>query len=173
MDERALLLLGILRMQSLHGYRLMDFIERNLSRVTNMKKATAYALLERLREAGYVRIHTEQQGNRPLRQVYTITPEGEKQFQTMLRENLSHADRTTFAGDIGLMFFDQLPREEAVQLLKHRLDEVNADIAVYEQTPEHGLHTKGVTVAIEHLLVVLRANRDWLITLIHHLEEDE
>src|SRR5690348_16026955 len=118
MDDRALLLLGLLRMQDLHGYQLNEFIERNLGLVTEMKKATAYAILDRLREAGYIRMSVEQKGNRPLRQVYSITPAGEAHFLYLLRENLSRADRTTFAGDIGLMFFDQLPRNEAIKHLK-------------------------------------------------------
>jgi DNA-binding PadR family transcriptional regulator len=51
MDERALLLLGVLRVQSQHGYQINEFIERTLGRVTDMKKPTAYAILERLSAA--------------------------------------------------------------------------------------------------------------------------
>ena len=73
-NDNELLLLGLLRQQSQHGYQINDFIERNLSRMASLKKATAYALLERLREAGHISAVTVQEGNRPPRQVYTITP---------------------------------------------------------------------------------------------------
>ena len=54
MDERTLLLLGMLRIESQHGYQLNEFIEHNLARVTDMKKPTAYALLDRLEQSGAI-----------------------------------------------------------------------------------------------------------------------
>ncbi len=72
MDERSLFLLGILMVQSAHGYQINDFIEKNLIQVTDMKKATAYALLERMSRSGLVTVHTEQEGNRPPRKVFSI-----------------------------------------------------------------------------------------------------
>ena len=54
MDERTLLLLGMLRIESQHGYQLNEFIEHNLGRVTDMKKPTAYALLDRLEQSGAI-----------------------------------------------------------------------------------------------------------------------
>ncbi|QBD74687.1 PadR family transcriptional regulator [Ktedonosporobacter rubrisoli] len=170
MDDRALLLLGLLRMQDLHGYQLNEFIEKNLSLVTEMKKATAYAILDRLREAGYIRMSVEQKGNRPQRQVYSITSAGEAHFLHLLRENLARADRTTFAGDIGLMFFDQLPRNEAIKHLKHRLSEIEALLTQYERSLGESRHTEGVNLAIEHLVVLLRADQEWLSQLLRRLE---
>jgi DNA-binding PadR family transcriptional regulator len=39
--------LGLLRQASMHGYQLLDFIERYLSTCTDLKKPTAYLALER------------------------------------------------------------------------------------------------------------------------------
>ncbi|UZM97849.1 hypothetical protein OL548_23235 [Lysinibacillus sp. MHQ-1] len=39
MEHRSLILLGLLMGQSQHGYQINEFIERNLSTVTDMKKA--------------------------------------------------------------------------------------------------------------------------------------
>lgn len=170
MDERELLLLGILSVQSQHGYQINEFIERNLSRVTVMKKPTAYALLERLCQAGYVEARSEQAGNRPQRKVYSITPSGKQLFLSLLRDNLAHAERLTFAGDVGLMFLDELPREEALDLLRQRLASLGEQISVYEQAPKHE-HGLGVDLALEHILVLLRAERDWLGATIQRLQE--
>lgn len=52
MDERALLLLGMHMVHSQHDYQINEFIEMNLSRVTNLKKSTACATLDRLADAG-------------------------------------------------------------------------------------------------------------------------
>lgn len=170
MDERELLLLGLLNVQSQHGYQMNEFIERNLSRVTNMKKPTAYALLERLGQAGYVEMRAEQEGKRPPRKVYSITSSGEELFLRLLRENLARAERMTFAGDVGLMFLDHLPRQEALDLLRQRLKNLKAQISAHEQAPRHE-HGLGVDLAVEHLLVLLRAEHDWLLSTILRLQQ--
>ncbi len=170
MDERELLLLGMLTFQSQHGYQLNEFIERNLSRVTDMKKPTAYALLERLSQAGYVEVRSEQEGKRPPRKVYSITPAGERVFIELLRENLARAERMTFAGDVGLMFLDHLPREEGLDLLRQRLSHLEEQISAHEHAPKHE-HGLGVDLAMEHILVLLRAERTWLTSTIQRLDE--
>jgi DNA-binding PadR family transcriptional regulator len=168
MDERALLLLGLLKAQSQHGYQLNEFIEKNLSRVTDMKKATAYAVLDRLKAAGLIAETLEQEGNRPPRKVYAITGEGETEFERLLVETLTAADRLVLPGDIGLMFLDHLPREQALSCLEQRLAVLEARLAAHEQTPQHG-HGIGVDLAVEHLQVLMRADRDWLRGVVERL----
>jgi len=167
MDERALLLLGILRVQSQHGYQINEFIERNLSRVTDMKKPTAYAILERLCAGGYVAAHTEQDGNRPPRKVYSITPAGEALFFQLLRTNLASLDPLSAPGDIGLMFIDELPETEVAVLLRERLARLDEQIAIHEQAPAHE-HGTGVDLALARHLTLLRADRDWLAGILAH-----
>lgn len=121
MDERALLLLGLLKAQSQHGYQLNEFIERNLGWVTDMKKPTAYALLERVCRDGFATMRTEQAGNRPARKVYAITPQGEAAFLDLLRTTLASAERSEIPGDIAIIFLDQLPLAEARALLEQHL----------------------------------------------------
>lgn len=170
MDERELLLLGMLMVQSQHGYQLNEFIERNLGHIIDMKKPTAYALLERLCQVGYVQVHKEQNGKRPPRKVYQITSAGSLIFLYLLRENLAHAERMTFAGDVGLMFLDHLPREEVVALLRQRLSTVEEQLAAHEHAPRHE-HGLGVDLALEHVLLLERAERDWLASVIGRLEQ--
>src|SRR5690606_35505164 len=89
MDERHLLLLGVLMAQSQHAYRINDFIETNLGRVSNMKRATAYALLERLEKRGLVRMEVQTVGNHPPRKVYSITEAGKQAFLDLLQALLA------------------------------------------------------------------------------------
>ena len=169
MDERTLLLLGMLRIESQHGYQLNEFIEHNLGRITDMKKPTAYALLERLKDSGYVSGATEQEGNRPPRTVYAITPQGEQVFMELLRENLTQAPQFIMATDAGLMFLDALPMPEVVALLRQRLAALNEQIAYYAGAPSH-TQGFGVDLAIEHHLRLLRTDADWLDEVIARLE---
>jgi DNA-binding PadR family transcriptional regulator len=169
MDERELLLLGMLMVQSQHGYQINEFIERNLGHIIDMKKPTAYALLERLCQAGYVKVRTEREGKRPPRKVYHITSAGSIVFLDLLRENLAQAEHMTFAGDVGLMFLDHLPREEVVALLRQRLSAVEEQLAAHEHAPRHE-HGLGVDLALEHALLLERAEQQWLASVIQRLE---
>jgi DNA-binding PadR family transcriptional regulator len=161
MDERVLLLLGILKVQSQHGYQINEFIERSLGRVADMKKPTAYAILERLSQGGYIAVHTEQEGGRPPRKVYAITPAGERLYFELLRAHLAAPRREPAAGGVALMFLDDLPERERVELMRQRLARLETLIAAYEQAPKHG-HGLGVDLAIEQQLCLLRAEREWL-----------
>lgn len=170
MDERALLLLGILRAQSQHGYQINEFIERNLSRVTDMKKPTAYAILDRLCRDGYVEMRTEQEGNRPPRKVYSITAKGEQAFEDLLRQTLAHSDRFSAPGDIGLMFLAHPPRDEAIALLEQRLADLDEQRATYARAPRHD-YDLGAQLAIERILLHMDAERGWLTGAIARLRE--
>ncbi|MCX6045909.1 MAG: helix-turn-helix transcriptional regulator [Chloroflexi bacterium] len=157
--ERELLLLGLLRQMDMHGYRLAEFIERDLTICTDLKKSTAYFLLDKMVKQGWITQHQEQEGNRPLRRVYRITPEGEVQFQQSLRENLSRHTSATFVGDIGLSFVDALAPDEAIALLRQRRAALAEDLAAARVVPKH----EGAwQLLIEHRVVHLEAELHWL-----------
>ncbi len=167
-DERALLLLGVLMIQSQHGYQINDFIER--CGVTTMKKPTAYALLDRLAAAELITVETEQAGNRPPRKVYTITTAGRTLFQQLLTRTLATADTPIAQGDIGLMFLNHLPHEVALQQLQQRLADLDQQLADRAHThlpPDHG-HL-GIDLVLEHQQARLQADRDWLAATIARL----
>lgn len=161
MDERALLLLGMLKVQSQHGYQINEFIERTLGRVTDMKKPTAYAILDRLTRGGYITVHTEQEGNRPPRKVYAITSAGERLYFELLRRHLAAPERQPPAGGIALMFLDDLSSAERAELLRQRVAKLDDLIATYARAPRHE-HGLGVDLAVEQQLHLLRAEREWL-----------
>lgn len=172
MDERALLLLGMLRVQSQHGYQINEFIERTLGRVTDMKKPTAYAILERLGQGGYVSVRTEQEGSRPPRKVHAITPSGERLYLELLRAQVASPQRTPSAGGIALMFLDDLPADERVELVRRRIVALDDLITTYDEAPRHG-HGLGVDLAIEQQRYILRAEREWLTSeLLPRLERE-
>ncbi|MBA9084635.1 DNA-binding PadR family transcriptional regulator [Fontibacillus solani] len=156
MDDRSLVLLGLLMGQSQHGYQINEFIEKNLSTVTDMKKPTAYATLDRLSKHGYIDVNLEKQGNRPPRKVYSINDKGRTYFYELLLSNLSSAESYTYHGDIGLMFMDLLPPDQVVPALQQRLNSNNHLLNLYKQTPAHGIRT-GVNLAVEHKLTMLEA----------------
>jgi len=170
LDERHLLLLGLLMAQSQHGYSINEFIERNLGRVSGMKRATAYALLERLERKGLVRMDVETVGNYPPRKVYSITPAGRASFFELITEFLVSVDEHSSAADIALMFVDWLDGDQAVQLLRERARRLRETAARLAETPSHK-QARGVNVALERKLTLLRAEQEWLEELISRLEQ--
>jgi DNA-binding PadR family transcriptional regulator len=157
--ERELLLLGLLRGHEMHGYQLMEFIDTQMASCVDLKKPTAYFLLDKMTAAGWIRFEQSQEGNRPPRRVYGITTDGEAAFQRLLRENLAAYEPARFISDIGLAFVDALPAEEALVLLQHRQQIVEAQLTSAQAVPEH---KGGAQLIIEHQRHHLVSELDWL-----------
>ncbi|PWA08427.1 PadR family transcriptional regulator [Pueribacillus theae] len=170
MDHRSLLLLGLLMTQSQHGYQIHDFVEKNLKFITNMKKATAYALLDKLSKEKFIDVSVEYDGNRPPRKVYTINDQGIQLFNKLLLQNLSTSETVFYEGDIGLMFLDHLSTEKAIESLRKRLQELQEKYSYFQQAPIHNKNS-GVNIAFKHKKKMLEAEINFLLETIQLLEE--
>jgi DNA-binding PadR family transcriptional regulator len=159
--SRELLLLGLLRQGATHGYQLHDFIERNLAFCTDLKKATAYALLDKMQAKGWVSAQEVREGARPPKRIYRLTPAGEVAFQQLLRCSLSAADDS-----VGLAFLDSLPADEACQLLAQRRAALAQQLATAQAAPQH---QSGYQLLIDHQAYRLRCEVAWLDEVIARL----
>lgn len=167
MNDR-LLLLGLLRREEMHGYRLHEFIDRELTFCSDLKKPTAYYLLNKMTTEGWITEETAQEGNRPPRKVYSITPAGEAAFQLLLRENVASFIPSHFPGDTGIAYLDALPPAEAVELLHQRRAQLQQAQAKTGAVPAHGGSLEWV---VEHQRCHLAAEADWLNKIIEQLEQ--
>ncbi len=167
--ERELLLLGLLQEEGRHGYELHDFIEKYMQSCVELKKPTAYYLLEKLAKGGYVTETVEQSGNRPARRVYKLTKEGEDHFQLLLRENLRQYIPVRFANLVGLAFLDNIVPAEAIPLLRQRRESMAILLADAETAPAH---LGAFQLLIDHQVAHLRAELDWLDAVIDHLNQN-
>ena len=122
--ERELLLLGFLRREQAHGYRLNEFIERDMAACTDIKKPTAYFLLDKMAKQGWITMRETREGNRPPRRVYRVTAKGEAQYQKLLRENLGSFIAAKFPGDVGLAYADDLEAAGSAVLVSRAADGV-------------------------------------------------
>ena len=165
--ERELLLLGLLRQQDMHGYELHEFINGNMTSLIDLKKPTAYHLLDKMEQRGWLQSHEDEDSSRPTRKVYEITSAGEATFQRLLRENLASYAQTVFSGNIGLAFLDVLSRNEALDLLQQRRTALHSQLTLYENVPSH---SGSMGFVIEHQLHHLRSEADWLDSLIDRLK---
>lgn len=165
--DKKLLLLGLLRSESMHGYQLNDFIESTLSTCVQVKRPTAYYVLNKMQADGWVEETEEQEGNRPPRRIYSITPAGEAAFQELLRQNLASYELAQFTGDVGLAFLGEVPIEERLALLRQRRDVIQGYL---EQTLAIPLHPGSLQLTIEHQIRHLTAELTWLDEVMARLE---
>ena len=168
--DRKLLLLGLLRRQEMHGYQLHEFIDRNLALCTDLKKPTAYYLLDKMAADGWLITETEQEGNRPPRRIYRLTPDGEVAFQRLLRENLAQYSPVNFPGDVGLAFLEWLDTAEALELLTQQLHELEARMLEIQNVP---VHQGSLQLVFSHQTRHLQAELDWLAEVIAGLEQKQ
>ena len=164
--ERKLLLLGLLRQQEMHGYQLFEFIERDLASCTDLTKPTAYYLLNKMAEDGWISEETSQEGNRPPRKVYRLTALGESEFQRLLRENITRFSPASFPGDIGLAFLDNLPGGEALALLQKRCAALKSALQAAQAVP---VHRGSLQWVIQHQVRHLTTELAWLDEIIASL----
>lgn len=157
--ERKLLLLGMLRRQEMHGYQLYEYIDQALAACTDLKKPTAYYLLAKMAEDGWITEEVGQAGNRPPRKVYRLTAQGEAEYQRLLRENLAAYSPVSFAGDIGLAFLDGMEAEEALGLLAQRRVALVDALDRLQAVP---VHRGSLQLAVEHQRQHLEAEVGWL-----------
>ncbi|MFC2029679.1 PadR family transcriptional regulator [Chloroflexota bacterium] len=166
--ERELLLLGLLRSQDMHGYQLHEAIDSHLGMGVQLTKPTAYRLLSNMAEDGWVTFREEQEGSRPPRRVYAITPQGEATFQRLLRENLARYQASDFTCQIGLAFLDELSVTEALPLLHQRRAGMEE---LLESTRAHGEHPGSLQLMLERQVHLLAAELEWLESVIARLQK--
>lgn len=165
--ENKLLILGLLLSHEMHGYQLFELLKQNPATPISLKKPNTYKLLGDMEEDGWVAHVTEQEGNRPPRQVYSVTEKGEKAFQQLLRENLSSHPSPEFPGLVGLDFIHLLPAADAASLLETRLKLVRSK---FEELDQMDPEVRQTHLSAEYLHKFYRNEIEWLSKLKNRLE---
>jgi DNA-binding PadR family transcriptional regulator len=122
MTPLALAALGLLGEQPRHPYEIAFVMrQRHMDKHIKLNLGTLYHTFEQLQRAGWIEpTERERSGRRPERTVYALTPTGRERFQDRLRELISVPTGEYSSFEAGLSFMHQLPREEAVELLRMR-----------------------------------------------------
>jgi DNA-binding PadR family transcriptional regulator len=167
--EKKLLILGLLLSHDMHGYQLNDMLQQNPSTAIALKKSNTYRLLNKIEEDGWVTSFEEQEGNRPQRQVYTVTEAGEAAFYDLLRDNLAAPPSPEFPGVVGLDFLYLLPVEETIPLLNQRLQAVTAQ---FEELDRLDADIRQTHLAAAYLHAFYAREIQWLDELIQRLQSE-
>jgi DNA-binding PadR family transcriptional regulator len=134
-EERKLLLLGLLRQNDMHGYLLNAHLDGVVP--IPLKKPTAYNLLDRMEQDGWIRHRDEPTGDRP-RRVFSLTERGDRAFRDLLAEQLRSFRPAQFPSAVALTFLGALPPREALAHLQQRRTAVKAFRDQLEPAPGDG-----------------------------------
>ena len=126
MSAIRLLVLGAVRQHGrAHGYQVRNDLESwGAHEWSNAKPGSIYHALKQLAKQGLLLAHeiAPSTAGGPPRTEYEITQRGTEEFLSLLREALASYDQKMDVVSSGIGFIVHLPREEAVALLKKRVE---------------------------------------------------
>ena len=166
-DMTRLVLLGVLRNEPMHGYRIKQKLhEWHMDFWADVQGGSIYAGLKRLVSDGLIeKVGSSREGNRPVRTTYGITTSGREELRRLLRSFWTPPTRFARPVDIALQFSLELSREEIEPLLEERLRALENQSLIFrpEFVPEFDDPRRQARVSdlYDHELRLLAAERDW------------
>ncbi|MDI3406773.1 PadR family transcriptional regulator [Streptomyces cavernicola] len=126
MSVIRLLVLGAVRMHGrAHGYQVRNDLEYwGAHEWSNAKPGSIYHALKQMAKQGLLKAHeiAPSTAGGPPRTEYEITEQGVEEYLRLLREALTSYDQKLDVLSAGIGFIVDLPRAEAVELLKKRVE---------------------------------------------------
>ena len=82
-----LIVLGMVKQQPLSAYDIQKLVEyRNISKWVKISTPSIYKKVIQLEQKGYLKGNIEKQGKMPEKVVYSLTNEGESEFEKLMIE---------------------------------------------------------------------------------------
>lgn len=144
MSAIRLLVLGAVRQHGrAHGYQVRNDLEYwGAHEWSNAKPGSVYHALKQMARQGLLHAHetAPSTAGGPPRTEYEITGRGEEEFFRLLREALVSYDQKTDVRSAAIGFLVELPRAEALELLRERIRRIARwrDAVTGEYLPEDG-----------------------------------
>ncbi|MET7582248.1 PadR family transcriptional regulator [Streptomyces microflavus] len=177
MSAIRLLVLGAVRMHGrAHGYQVRNDLEYwGAHEWSNAKPGSIYHALKQMAKQGLLLAHetAPSAAGGPPRTEYEVTEEGLVEYRTLLRDAIRSYDQNLDVLSAAIGFIVDLPREEAVALLKERVEGMKEwrDSVTEYYTPEEGPESLGHIGEIMNLWVhSADAGAEWTRGLIERIE---
>ncbi|MER6346152.1 PadR family transcriptional regulator [Streptomyces sp. NPDC001595] len=177
MSAIRLLVLGAVRRHGrAHGYQVRADLEYwGAHEWSNARPGSIYHALKQMAKQGLLHAHevAPSTAGGPPRTEYELTGAGTEEYFRLLREALTAYDQKTDLKSAAIGFMVDLPRAEAMALLKERvrrIEEWRADVTEH-YVPEEGPERLGHIGEIMHLwLHTADAEAAWTLGLIGRVE---
>ncbi|APB00689.1 PadR family transcriptional regulator [Nocardia seriolae] len=180
-----LLVLAVVRLlQPVHGYDVRrELLSWDADNWANVKPGSIYSALNTLERDGLISVEgVGQEGARPERRTYRLTPEGEKEFGEMLRVSLFSADLLKHPYFAAVALFPHAPKDEVVAALNSRILKFEADLVYLDHEVERILAGSGdpreatphhVADSIRLAAAHVRADLEWSRQTLRRIEAGE
>ncbi|MGW0735331.1 PadR family transcriptional regulator [Streptomyces sp. NPDC002851] len=177
MSAIRLLVLGAVRQHGrAHGYQVRNDLEYwGAHEWSNAKPGSIYHALKQMAKQGLLKAHetAPSTAGGPPRTEYEMTERGTEEYFALLRQALVSYDQKLDVISAGIGFIVDLPREEAVALLRQRIDGLASwrrSVTEY-YTPEEGPESLGHIGEIMNFWVhSADAGAEWTRGLIERIE---
>ncbi|MEV7893265.1 PadR family transcriptional regulator [Streptomyces cyaneofuscatus] len=177
MSAIRLLVLGAVRMHGrAHGYQVRNDLEYwGAHEWSNAKPGSIYHALKQMAKQGLLLAHetAPSTAGGPPRTEYEVTEEGLAEYRTLLRDAIRSYDQNLDVLSAAIGFVVDLPRDEAIDLLKERVEGMREwrDSVTEYYTPEEGPESLGHIGEIMNLWVhSADAGAEWTRGLIERIE---
>ncbi|MEU5280302.1 PadR family transcriptional regulator [Streptomyces asoensis] len=177
MSAIRLLVLGAVRQHGrAHGYQVRGDLEYwGAHEWSNAKPGSIYHALKQMAKQGLLREHetAPSTAGGPPRTEYEITEAGTEEYLRLLREALTSYDQKTDVKSAAIGFMVDLPREEAVSLLRERIRGIEEwrSAVLGHYVPEDGPEQLGHIGEIMNLWIhTADAEAAWTRGLIERIE---
>lgn len=176
LTKNDILVLGLLMDRPMHGYEINQYVEtEGVTTWFNISTAAIYYSLNKLRRQSLI-FETRSRGVGAERSVYHLTDQGRKQFFAGMEATLASEEPVRFEYDLGIFLLNKLPQTQALTLLEKRLDFLQRQSGMLDQTLEQG-RTAGMQplqiAILEHSAACARMETEWLSNIIRQLHGDE
>ncbi|MBG0853466.1 PadR family transcriptional regulator [Streptomyces spinoverrucosus] len=177
MSAIRLLVLGAVRQHGrAHGYQVRNDLEYwGAHEWSNAKPGSIYHALKQMAKQGLLHAHeiAPSTAGGPPRTEYEITPEGDQEYFALLRDAMTSYDQKVDVKSAAIGFMVDLPRTEAVALLKERIRRIEEwrDAVTDHYVPEDGPEQLGHIGEIMNLWIhTADAEAEWARGVIGRIE---
>lgn len=174
MLTQELLLLGILKEGSKHGYELKKRIKEITDNLTLPAISSIYYPLRILEKKKFVIRKKGQEGKRPKKYTYSLTKKGEERFLELLEQSLLVIKRPNFDLNISLYFLPHVDSKIALRRLRARknfLNRIRGGVTQIKAVQGAGRESR-ITSILDHNLTLVQAEIDFISKIINHLEKE-
>jgi DNA-binding PadR family transcriptional regulator len=168
----GLAVLATVVQRPMHRYEMASLMRaRGKERDMGIKWGSLYTVVQNLERSGYVEaIGVTRQGARPERTVYQITDAGRDELIAWTRELIAEpeAEHTRFIA--GLSVLSVLTPQDAVDLLRHRLERLAASVGALRAELEQIADVPRLfLIEDEYRIAMAQAESDWTSSLLDEL----
>ena len=171
----ALAVLALLFERPMHPYEMgLILKQRHKEESIKLRYGSLYTVIDLLLRRAFIAAReTGRDGRRPERTVYEITPAGRDELRTWMAELIAEPVKEYPQFEAALCLLPVLPPDEALALLKQRLDRIGQNVAALTQ------HVESIgdqnfpplfLVETEYRVALMKAEEQFVAELIRRIE---